>query len=49
METVITIYVAEWVLYLVALWLVLSLAASTLALYKSYLEWRIKKLKDREK
>ena len=49
METVITINVVEWVLYLVVIWLALSLADSTLALYKRYLEWRIKKLKERKK
>lgn len=49
METVITINVVEWVLYLVVIWLSLSLADSTLALYKRYLEWRIKKLKERKK
>ena len=48
METVITINVVEWVLYLVVIWLALSLADSTLALYKRYLEWRIKKLKERK-
>jgi len=42
METVITINVVEWVLYLVVIWLALSLVDSTLALYKRYLEWRIK-------
>jgi len=45
METVITINVVEWVLYLVIFWLALSLVDSTLALFKKYLEWRIKKLK----
>lgn len=49
METVITINVVEWVLYLVVIWLALSLSDSTLALYKRYLEWRIKKLKERKK
>tara|TARA_R110000796_G_scaffold175292_3_gene292324 strand:- start:395 stop:544 length:150 start_codon:yes stop_codon:yes gene_type:complete len=49
METVITINVVEWVLYLVVIWLALSLGDSTLALYKRYLEWRIKKLKERKK
>lgn len=49
METVITINVVEWVLYLVVIWLSLSLADSTLALYKRYLEWRIKKFKERKK
>ena len=49
METVITINVLEWVLYLVVIWLALSLGDSTLALYKRYLEWRIKKLKERKK
>jgi hypothetical protein len=49
METVITINVVEWVLYLVVIWLALSLADRTLALYKRYLEWRIKKLKERKK
>lgn len=43
MERVITINVVEWVLYLVVIWLSLSLTDSTLALYKRYLEWRIKK------
>ena len=45
MKTVITINVVEWVLYLVVIWLALSLADSTLAIYKRYLEWRIKKIK----
>ncbi len=49
METVITMNVVEWVLYLVIIWLVLSLADSTLALYVRYLEWRIKRLKERKK
>ena len=49
METVITINVVEWVLYLVVIWLALSLGDSTLSLYKRYLEWRIKKLKERKK
>ena len=48
METVITINVVEWVLYIVVIWLALSLADSTLALYKRYLEWKIKKLKDKQ-
>ena len=49
MKEVITINVVEWVLYLVVIWLALSLADNTLALYKRYLEWRIKKLKERNK
>tara|TARA_Y100000385_G_scaffold61188_1_gene59735 strand:- start:1636 stop:1788 length:153 start_codon:yes stop_codon:yes gene_type:complete len=48
METVVTINVVEWVLYIVVVYLSLSLADSTLALYKRYLEWRIKKLKERK-
>ena len=48
METVITINVVEWVLHLVVIWLALSLADNTLALYKRYLEWRIKKIKERK-
>jgi len=49
MKEVITINVVEWVLYLVVIWLALSLADNTSALYKRYLEWRIKKLKERNK
>ena len=48
METVVTINVVEWVLYIVVVYLALSLADSTLALYKRYLERRIKKLKERK-
>ena len=48
METVITINVVEWVLDIVVIWLALSLADGTLALYKRYLEWKIKKLKDKQ-
>ena len=48
MDTVITINVVEWVLYIVVIWLTLSLVDSTLALYKRYLEWKIKKLKERK-
>ena len=49
METAITINVEEWVLYLVGIWLALSLADSTLLLYKIYLEWKIMKIKERNK
>ena len=49
METVITINVVEWVLYFVVVYLALSLADNTLLLYKRYLEWRIKKIKERRK
>ena len=45
----IEINVVEWVLYLVVTWLAFSLANNTLSLYKRYLEWRIKKLKERKK
>ena len=41
----IEINVVEWVLYIIVIWLSLSLADTTLALYKMYLEWKIKKLK----
>ena len=47
METVITINVVEWVLHIVVIWLALGLANNTLRLYKRYLEWRIKKIKER--
>jgi hypothetical protein len=47
METAITINVAEWVLYLAAIWLALSLIDSTLLLYKIYLEWRRNNIKER--
>ena len=46
MDTVITINVVEWVLYIVVIWLTLSLDDSALSLYKRYLEWKIKKLKE---
>ena len=49
MAIAITINVAEWVLHLAAIWLALSLADSTLLLYKIYLEWKIKKIKERNK
>tara|TARA_R110002051_G_scaffold41738_1_gene86411 strand:+ start:1348 stop:1539 length:192 start_codon:yes stop_codon:yes gene_type:complete len=45
----IEINVVEWVLYIVVIWLALALADTTLALYKRYLEWKIKKLKDKRK
>lgn len=47
METVITINIVEWVLYLVTIWLALILADYTLSLYKRYIEWRIKKLENK--
>ena len=49
METVITINVVEWVLYLLVIWLALSLADSTLALYKKYLEWKLKNIQRQKK
>ena len=49
METVITINVLEWVLHFAVIWLAISLADDTLALYKRYLEWKIKKIKERKK
>jgi len=45
----IEINVVEWVLYIVVIWLALVLADTTLAIYKMYLDWRIKKLKDKRK
>ena len=48
MATVITINVAEWILYLVGIWLALSLVDSILLFYKIYLEWRNNKIKKRE-
>ena len=45
----IEINVVEWVLYFVVTWLAFSLANNTLFIYKKYLEWRIKKLKERKK
>ena len=45
----IEINVAEWILYIVVIWLALGLVDTTLAIYKMYLEWRIKKLKDKRK
>jgi len=48
MAIAITINVAEWVLHLAAIWLALSLADSTLLLYKIYLEWRRNKIKERK-
>jgi hypothetical protein len=49
METVITINVVEWVLYFALIWFAIGLADDTLALYKIYLEWKIKKIKERNK
>ncbi len=43
----ITINVLEWVLYIVIIVLALSLADNTLSLYKRYLQWRIKKEKEK--
>jgi len=43
----IEINVVEWVLYIVVIWLALGLADTTLAIYKRYLDWRIKKLKEK--
>lgn len=48
METVVTINVVEWVLYIVVIYLAFRLGDGALALYKRYLEWRIKKLKERK-
>ena len=45
--TTITINLAEWVLHIGLIWLVISLVDNTLTLYQRYLEWRIKKLKER--
>ena len=45
----IEINVVEWVLYLVVILLTLGLANTTLDLFNTYLEWRIKKLKDKLK
>ena len=47
--TTITINLAEWVLHIGLIWLVISLVDSTLGLYQIYLEWRIKKLKERKR
>ena len=41
----VTINIAEWILYFLVIWLALGLADNTLALYKRYLEWKIKKIK----
>ena len=43
----IEINVVEWVLYVVVIWLALSLGDVTLSLYTRYLKWKIKKLKDK--
>ena len=48
METVITINVVEWVLDIVVIWLAIILADNVLVLYKRCLEWKIKKLKDKQ-
>ena len=45
METVVTINVVEWVLYIVVVYLAFRLADGVSALYKRYIEWLIKKLK----
>jgi hypothetical protein len=45
----VTINIAEWILYFLMIWLALGLADNTLALYKRYLEWKIKKTKERTK
>ncbi len=45
MNTVITINIVEWALYLAVIWLSLSLADNILVLYKKYLEWKIKRSK----
>tara|TARA_B110000008_G_C16946178_1_gene554544 strand:+ start:470 stop:643 length:174 start_codon:yes stop_codon:yes gene_type:complete len=41
----ITIDVGGWILYFLFTWLALSLADTTLILFKRYIEWKIKKHK----
>jgi len=43
------INIAEWMLYLIVIYLSIALADNTLSLYKKYLEWKIENFKNNSK